>query len=100
MSGLMTRRGFLASTALTGALTGAFATLATSRGAAAFSATKGSVEAQQLYLQRCSATDGTYHHQLVADIKAQLQGQATDEQIEAAIAAAVCPVCGCPIAAS
>jgi hypothetical protein len=96
MSGLMTRRGFLASTALTGGL----AALAAPRGAAAFSTTKGSVEAQQLYLQRCNAADGTYHHQLVADIKAQLQGQATDQQIETAIAAAVCPVCGCPIAAS
>ena len=55
MNRMMSRRGFLASTALTGGL----ATLAAARGAAAFTTTKGSVEAQQLYLQRCNATDGS-----------------------------------------
>ena len=97
MKRLMTRRSVLASTALTGGLA---ALGVTSRPAGAFSTSAGSVEARQLYLQGCSAKDGTYHRQLVADIKAQLQGKASDEQIEAAIATAVCPICGCPVTTS
>ena len=58
------------------------------------------IEAQRLYLQACSTKDGTYHRQLVAEVRERLQGQATDAQIEAAIAATTCPICGCPITAS
>ena len=98
MDRLLTRRRFLSTTALAGA--GAVAALLLHRRALAFSAMPASAETQRLYLSACSAKDGAYHRQLVADVKAELNGRATDAQIEAAIAAATCPLCGCPITTS
>jgi hypothetical protein len=97
MHRLMTRRRLLSTTAFAGF--GA-AAAASTRAASALSMTAASADEQKLYLQACSAKDGTYHRELVAEVKARLQGQATDQQIEAAIAATTCPICGCPIAAS
>jgi hypothetical protein len=98
----MTRRRFLSTSALAGALAGAgtLAALMMHRTAWAFTVAPANAEAQRLYLEACSTKDGVYHRELVAEVKARLQGSATDEQIEAAIAATSCPVCGCPITAS
>ena len=98
MDRLLTRRRFLSTTALAGA--GLVGMLILGRRAAAFSVMPASAETQRLYLSACSTKDGAYHRQLVADVKAELQGRATDEQIEAAIAATACQICGCPITTS
>jgi hypothetical protein len=94
----MTRRRFLSTSALAGG--GTLAVVLMHRAAWAFSVMPANAEARRLYLEACSTKDGVYHRELVAEVKARLQGSATDEQIEAAIAATTCPVCGCPITAS
>lgn len=52
-------------------------------------------EAEALYLNRCTARN-QYHAQLLAELESKLSGHPQPE-IEAAIAAATCPMCGCPI---
>ena len=91
----ITRRRFFSTTALAGS--GAAGFLATGQAARAFSVAPKNAEAERLYAEACSTKDGAFHRQLVADVKRQLQGRATDEQIETAIAQMTCPICGCPI---
>jgi hypothetical protein len=98
MDRLITRRQLLSMTML--ACTGAAAFLASTRLAHAFSVETMSAETQRLYLSACTARDGAYHRQLVAEARQTLQNKIGEAEIEAAIASAICPVCGCPIAAS
>ena len=92
----ITRRQLLSTTVLA---VGAAALAFASRPARAFSVQPMDAEAQGLYLAACSTRDGPYHRQLVADAKKQLEGRATEAQIEAALAQMTCPVCGCPVTA-
>jgi hypothetical protein len=94
---MMTRRRFLSATALAGA--GTVATLILTRAAAALTLEPMSGETERLYLSACSAKDGAYHRQIVAQIKAELAGSRTDAEIEQIIAALTCPICGCPVTA-
>ena len=96
MDRLITRRRLLSTTIL--ACGGAAAFLAGARPARALSLETMSPETRRLYLSACTAQDGTYHRQLVAEVRQTLQNRASETEIEAAIAAATCPVCGCPIA--
>ena len=89
----VSRRRFLMSATFIGGA--GLITLATSR-AFAFSLEQGSAEAEALYFGHCSANN-QYHAQLVAELTAKLQGHSQAE-IEAALATARCPICGCPIA--
>jgi hypothetical protein len=96
MGGAVTRRRFLATTALAGL--GAGATFFLGRHAAlALTPAPRNAAAEALYLQACGNRDGAYHKQLVAEVKERLHGQVGDAEIEAAIAKMSCPVCGCPI---
>ena len=67
-----------------------------SRAALAFSIQNDNAEVDTLVRDRCSARN-PYHAQLVADLVAKLKGHSQAE-IEAALAATRCPICGCPIA--
>ena len=98
MDRLITRRRLLSTTVL--ACAGAAAFVASTRLAHAFSTEIMSAETQRLYLSACTAKDGAYHRQLVAEVRQTLQNKVSEAEIEAAIASATCPVCGCPIAAS
>ena len=62
----------------------------------AFSLEEGNAEALALYAGHCSANN-QFHAELVAELTAKLQGHSPAE-IEAAINAFRCPICGCPIA--
>jgi hypothetical protein len=98
MDRMITRRHLLATTMLAGG--GAAALLAGTRPAGALSVETMNPETRRLYLSACTARDGAYHRELVAEVRQALQNRASDAEIDAAIAAATCPVCGCPIAAS
>jgi len=62
----------------------------------ALSLEQGNADAESLYFGHCSANN-QYHAELVAELTAKLQGH-TQAEIEAALVAARCPICGCPIA--
>jgi len=62
----------------------------------AFSIEEGNAEAVSLYAGHCSANN-QYHAELVAELTAKLKGHSPAE-IEAALVAFRCPICGCPIA--
>jgi hypothetical protein len=98
MDRIISRRQLLSTTIL--ACGGVAALLATTRLARALSIETMNPETQRLYLSACTARDGAYHKQLVAEVRQVLQNRASEAEIEAAIASATCPVCGCPIAAS
>ena len=98
MDRLLTRRQLLSSTVLAGA--GAAALIFSTRLADALSLETMNAETQRIYLSACSTRDGAYHRQLVAEVRERLHNKVSEAQIEAAIAATTCPVCGCPITAS
>lgn len=89
----VSRRQFLMSATFIG---GAALAVAAAPRAFAFSIEQGSAEANALYVGHCSANN-QYHAELVAEVTAKLQGHSRAE-IEAAINAFRCPICGCPIA--
>lgn len=95
MKKVISRRALLSTTIAAGA-----AAIGGTRAARALSVAPTNAEAQRLYLSACSTKDGTYHKQLVAEVKERLQGKVSEAEIEAAIAQSTCPVCGCPITAS
>lgn len=88
----VSRRNFLMSaTTIVGA---AVAALAATR-AFGLSLEEPNAEVEELYLNRCTATN-QYHAQLLAELESKLSGHPQAE-IKAAVAAATCPMCGCPI---
>lgn len=89
----VSRRQFLMSATVIG---GAGLILFAAPRAFAFSIEEGSAEAVSLYRGHCSANN-QYHAELVAEVTAKLQGR-SQADIEAAINAFRCPICGCPIA--
>jgi len=90
MHPLSRRRLLLSATGIAGV--GALA----SKGAQAFSTQNDNAEVDALVRNRCTAQNA-YHAELVADLVAKLKGHSQTE-IEAALATARCPICGCPIA--
>ena len=90
----LSRRRFLSTTALAGV--GAGAVLLAGKPAAAFTQKPMDAETHKLYANACGGPDATaYHQQLLAEAKAQLPSNISDAEIEAAIAALTCPICGC-----
>lgn len=90
----LSRRRFLLSSAVLGA-----AGLTVGAGDAwAFSEEPMDVKTEALAYSACQApgSPNAYHLQLLAEITAALQGKPQAE-IDARLAAAVCPICGCPI---
>ena len=98
MDRAVTRRQLLSTTIL--ACTGAAALIASTRLARALSVEPMNSETQRVYLSACGTRDGSYHRQLIAEVRDKLQNTVTEAQIEAAIARMSCPICGCPITAS
>ena len=91
-SSALSRRRFLARTALAGA---GIAALTLPSAAVGFSIEPADAETAALYLNACSSN--AYHARLLADARTALAGTATDAEIERAIALMTCPVCGCPV---
>ncbi|HXP74520.1 MAG TPA: twin-arginine translocation signal domain-containing protein [Stellaceae bacterium] len=90
----VSRRRFLSTTALAGASAGAV--LLSGKSAAAFTEKPMDAETHKLYANACGGPEATaYHQQLLTDAKAQLPSGISDAEIEAAMAALTCPVCGC-----
>ena len=90
----LSRRRFLSSTALGGL--GAGAALLAGKPAAAFTEKPMDAETHKLYASACGGPEAkAYHQQLLAETKAQFPGGVSDAQIEAAMAALTCPICGC-----
>jgi len=90
----VSRRRFLSSTALGGF--GAGAALLAAKSATAFTEKPMDTETHKLYANACGGSDAKiYHRQLLVEAKAQLPSGTTDSQIEAAMAALTCPICGC-----
>ena len=87
------RRRFLLSTVI-----GAAGVMASASKAVALSVEPMDTKTEALYLSACQApgASNSYHQQLIADITAALKGKPQAE-IDAQLAAAICPVCGCPI---
>ena len=90
---VVSRRRFLMSATVIG---GAGLALFAAPRAFALSLEEGNAETQSLYLGHCSANN-QYHAELVAELTAKLKGH-TPAEIEAALVAFRCPICGCPIA--
>jgi hypothetical protein len=90
----VSRRRFLSSTALGGL--GAGAALLAGKPAAAFTEKPMDAETHKLYASACGGPDAkAYHQKLLVEAKAQLPSGTTNSQIEAAMAALTCPICGC-----
>ena len=93
----LSRRRFLSTTVLAGA--GAGALLLAGKEAAAFAVKPLDVETHKLYANACGGADAqAYHQQLLIEAKAQLPSGTSDTDIEAAMAALTCPICGCRLA--
>lgn len=88
----LSRRRFLAGTALAG--TGV-AALALPSAAFGFSVEPADSDTTSLYLNACGRNG--CHEQLLADARAALAGKATEAEIEQAITLMTCPLCGCPV---
>jgi len=90
----VSRRRFLSTTALSGL--GAGAALLAGRSAAAFTEKPMDAETHKLFANACGGAGATaYHQELLAEAKARLPTGIGDTEIEAAMAALTCPICGC-----
>ena len=89
----VSRRRFLMSATVIG---GAGVAVFAAPRAFALSLEQGNAETVSLYAGHCSANN-QYHAELVAELTAKLKGH-TPAEIEAALVAFRCPICGCPIA--
>ncbi len=93
----LSRRRFLSTTAL-GGLSAAGAVVA-GQSAAAFTQKPMDAETHKLYANACGGAEAKeYHQQLLTEAKAQLPSGISETEIEAALAALTCPVCGCKLA--
>lgn len=97
---MINRRRFLAGTALASA-----AVVAVDRRASAFSLEDPGVALTGQYLAAkataCGGAPRADHAKLLADLKSVLDGSNADDATRRkAYAQAVCPICGCPLAAS
>lgn len=93
----VSRRRFLSTSALTGL--GAGAALLAGKSAAAFTEKPMDAETHKLYANACGGSEAkAYHQELLAQAKAQLPSGISETEIEAAISALTCPICGCKLA--
>ncbi|MBK8175763.1 MAG: hypothetical protein IPK66_11010 [Rhodospirillales bacterium] len=94
---MLSRRRFLSTTALTPL--GILAGISTSK---AFVVEQPAASLTAEYkAARLACTAGPAHAAALADLRASLAAtNLTDEQRQAFLAQAVCPICGCPLAAS
>jgi hypothetical protein len=89
----VSRRRFLATTALAGG------SLLTAQAAGAFTVQPMDAETHKLYASACGGPEAkAYHQQLLLEARAQLPADMSSQDIETAIAALACPICGCKLA--
>jgi hypothetical protein len=92
----VSRRRFLSTTALGGL--GAGAALLAGK-SAAFTEKAMDAETHKLYANACGGPEAkAYHQQLLDEAKAQLPSDISNAEIEAALSALTCPICGCRLA--
>jgi hypothetical protein len=84
---IQTRRRFLVTTALGG--------LGLAGTARAFTPQPMTAETHRANANACSGATDPYHRQLAEEIAAKLGGSMSQADIDHAIAAARCPICGC-----
>ena len=89
------RRRFLSSTAL-----GGLGLLVGARAAQAFTEQPMNAATHKLYADRCRLANDGYHEQLAAEERTRLAATLSEAQIDAALAALRCPICGCPVVAA
>lgn len=89
------RRRFLNSTAL-----GGLGLLMGAQAARAFTEQPMNAATHKLYADRCRLANDGYHEQLAAEERARLAATLSEAQIDAALAALRCPICGCPVIAA
>jgi len=89
------RRRFLSSTAL-----GGLGLLAGAQAAWAFTEQPMNAATHKLYADRCRLANDGYHEQLAAAERTRLGATMSEAQIETALAALRCPICGCPLVAA
>ncbi|HVJ51480.1 MAG TPA: hypothetical protein VM689_03415 [Aliidongia sp.] len=87
-----TRRRFLASTAL-----GSLGLVGSAGVARAFTSQKMTADAHRAYVNACTGAADPYHRQLAEDAAAELGGSLSPAELNAAIAAMRCPICGCSL---
>jgi hypothetical protein len=89
------RRRFLATSALAGL------GLATAgKAARAFTEQKMNVELHKAYMNACTGAADPYHQALAAEEAAKLRATMSEAEVERAIAAMRCPICGCSLIAA
>jgi len=95
MTHSVSRRRFLASSALAGA--GAGALLLPGRPAnAALKLTPMDAETHASYKNACGGPEvRAYHEQLLEEARAKLAGTMSEKDLDAALLALTCPICGC-----
>jgi len=95
MTRSVSRRRFLSTSALAGA--GAGALLVAGRQAkAALKLSPMDAETHAAYKNACGGPEvRAYHDQLLAEAKAKYAGTMSDKDLDAALAALTCPICGC-----
>ena len=89
------RRRFLAGTALAG-----LGLAAGARTAFAFSQQPMTAAQHKAYMNACADAADPYHAQLVQQATAELKDRMNAAQIDQAVAAMRCPICGCPLVAA
>jgi hypothetical protein len=89
------RRRFLTNTTLTG-----LGLLAGARAAYAFSQQPMTEAEHKAWRNACTGAADPYHAQLVAAAEVELKGRMSAAEIEQAVAAMRCPICGCALAAA
>ena len=93
----LSRRRFLSTSALSGL--GAGAAMLAGKSAAAFTQKPMDAETHKLYANACGGPEAkAYHQQLLTEAKAQLPSGISEAEVETALAALTCPVCGCKLA--
>ena len=90
-----TRRRFLGSTALAG-----IGLVIGSKAARAFTEQKMDPAVHKAWLNACTGAADPYHAQLVAQAETEMKGKMGEAEIQQAIAAMRCPICGCSLVAS
>jgi hypothetical protein len=70
------------------------------RAARAFTEQKMDPAVHKAWLNACTGATDPYHAQLVAQAEADLKGRMSDAELQQAVAAMRCPICGCALVAS
>jgi len=95
MTRSVSRRRFFTTSALAGVGVGALL-LPGRQAAAALKLSPMDAETHAAYKNACGGPEvRAYHDQLLADARAKYAGTMSDKDLEAALSALTCPICGC-----